>query len=378
MALSRGVIGERGSTAKRPLKLQSVLAVALVLTVGVEPKLYYFDNPQKALEALNEEITVEGGNWKRYLELWIDRFPTDVPVLLSTAKIDDDSDTQKGNVIEAINSMKRFGAMYDVRPDIVAVADYPRDTNIMNAINVINEFYHSRSWYDIDASDSSIATSFRKESGSERISMVHSALGTFNPVTNVEEFYDGGVCMAFHRAYLDSKSEYGWFESASNRVINMDSIKYPVDYHEGNDETDPYSGEQIWVFIKDGGIRPWGSDYTCSSDPIWRNGSRVRLVDLAIKAIRKELRDSVDKSLNHLTIVKKTLSAFQNKLIGQGVLLGGTIDLDEDKTTDVEITAGNFYFQFDFQDMPKARKIVVNLNYTDKFSEIAYKLLEEA
>ena len=184
--------------------------------------------------------------------------------------------------------------------------------------------------------------------------------------------------MALHRAYTDSKKEFAWFDSISNLPINMDSIKYPVSYHDGLDETDVYADKQIWTFIKDGGIRPWGSDYTCSSDSIWRNGSRVRLVDLAIQAIRKELRDSIDKDLSELTVVKKSLSAFKNGLIGQGVLLGGEIELDLEKTTPVEITAGNFYFIFDFQDTPKARKIVVRMNYTDEYSAVAYKILQEA
>jgi len=390
MALTRGIQGNRSSTAAKPIKMESALPIGLVLLANAEPKQYYFDSPKKALEYFKSESSFfkkeksTGGNWEKYLNLWEDRFPTTVPVLISMAKIGEGKTKeavekdQKSNVLTAITAMKNFTAEFGIQPDVTAVADYPRDINVLKSLDVINQFYKSRSWYDIDTEKGSDAAKFKDEVDSERISMVNSALGTFNTVTKSNEWYDAGVVMAFHRAYTDSKKEFAWFDSISNLSINMDSVKYPVSYHDGLDETDGYADKQIWTFIKDGGIRPWGSDYTCSNNPIWRNGSRVRLVDLAIKAIRKELRDSIDKDLSELTVVKKSLSAFKNGLIGQGVLLGGEIELDLEKTTPVEITAGNFYFIFDFQDTPKARKIVVRMNYTDEYSAVAYKILQEA
>ena len=376
MALNRGLNGTRGSTADKPVKNSSIYPVGIVLTMPTEPKLYYFDSPKDALEYFQKNMTVEGGNWERYLSLWEDNFPVTVPILISSAQPNDDADTFKANIIDATNAMKSFGSKFDVRPDILAVADLPNDKDLVTQLIVVNNFFQSRSWYDIDASDASQASLFRADVASERISLITTSFEKFNTETKTSEFYDGGVVMAMQRAYIDSKKVYGWFDSISNVPINMTNAKYVADYHIGADETDPYSTKEIWCVVKDGGLRPWGSDYTCSTDPIWQNGSRVRLVDLAIKEIRRSLRDSIDKDLSDLSVLKSSLSAFNRKLIGQGILLGGEIKLDEEKTTAVEITAGNFYFIFDFQDMPKARRIVVHMNYTDRYANVAYKLLE--
>ena len=377
MALNRGLIGTRSSTADKPIKNASVFPVALVLTMPTEPDLYYFDSPADALAYFRETIHTSGGNWEKYLEVWEDNFPTTVQVLISSAQIvEDDADAQKANVINAINDMKRFGSKFDVRPDIVAVADFPKDRDIVTQMVVVNGFFQSRSWYDIESADASEAKLFRKDIASERISLITTPFIKFNPDTKTNEQYDGGVIMAMQRAYIDSLKPYNWFASVSNLPINMTDAKYVADYHVGADETDPYSDSEIWCVIKDGGLRPWGSDYTCSTDPIWQNGSRVRLVDLAIRDIRRALRDNIDKDLSELSVLKSSLSAYSRKLIGQGLLLDGEILLDEEKTTPAEITAGNFYFIFNFQDMPKARRVVVNMNYTDAYSPIAYKLLE--
>jgi len=376
MALGRGLNGTRGSTADKPTKSSSIYPVGIVLTMPTEPQLYYFDSPKDALEYFQENITTAGGNWERYLNLWEENFPVTVPILISSAQPNDDADAQKANIIDATNAMKGFGSKFDVRPDILAVADLPNDKDLVTQLTVVNNFFQSRSWYDIDAADASQASLFRTDVASERISLITTSFEKFNTATKTSEFYDGGVVMAMQRAYMDSQKLYGWFNSISNVPINMTDAKYVADYHIGADETDPYSDKEIWCVVKDGGLRPWGSDYTCSTDPIWQNGSRVRLVDLAIKEIRRDLRDSIDKDLNELSVLKSSLSAFSRKLVGQGILLDGEIMLDEEKTTPSEITAGNFYFIFDFQDMPKARKIVVHMNYTDRYSNIAYKLLE--
>jgi len=376
MALGRGLNGTRGSTADKPTKSSSIYPVGIVLTIPTEPQLYYFDSPKDALEYFEENITTAGGNWERYLNLWEENFPVTVPILISSAQPNDDADAQKANIIDATNAMKGFGSKFDVRPDILAVADLPNDKDLVTQLTVVNNFFQSRSWYDIDAADASQASLFRTDVASERISLITTSFEKFNTESKTSEFYDGGVVMAMQRAYMDSQKLYGWFNSISNVPINMTDAKYVADYHIGADETDPYSNKEIWCVVKDGGLRPWGSDYTCSTDPIWQNGSRVRLVDLAIKEIRRDLRDSIDKDLNELSVLKSSLSAFSRKLVGQGILLDGEIMLDEEKTTPSEITAGNFYFIFDFQDMPKARKIVVHMNYTDRYSNIAYKLLE--
>lgn len=381
MALTRGIQTTRGSTAAKLLKVSSVLPVALVLTapVAIDANIYYFDSPEKALSELTTLAgDAEGGNWEKYLDLWINRFPNTVPTIVSIAHIDEDDATEKGNLIDAINLLKDVRSRFDIRPDLFSVPDYPADVTIINSMKTICEVFKGRTYYDIDVATYSEAALIRNEISSERISLIKTPLGTFNTDTNADEWYDGGAVAVMFRSYLDGKKTYGWFDSLSNRAVNMDAIKNTTAYYDGADETDPLTEIQVWSVIKDNGIKFWSSDATCSDDLTWRDGLHVRIVDLMAETIRKDLASSIDKDLAELVVVKKSVQSFSNSLVGAGLLLGGEIRLDEDATTEEMVADGDFVFIFDYQRSPKIRKVVINFNAVTSYSSVVYKLLEEA
>lgn len=381
MALTRGIQTTRGSTAAKLLKVSSVLPVALVLTapVSIDADIYYFDSPEKALSELKTLAGgAEEGNWEKYLDLWVNRFPNTVQTVISIAHIGADDDETKGNIIDAINLLKDVRSRFDIRPDLFAVADYPADVTIVNSIKAICEVFKGRTYYDIDVSTSSAAALFRNEISSDRISLIKTPLGTFNTDTNSDEWYDGGVVATMFRSFLDGKKTYGWFDSLSNRAINMDSIKNTTAFYDGADETDPLTEVQVWPVIKDNGIKFWSSDATCSDDLTWRDGLHVRIVDLMAETVRRDLASSIDKDLAELVVVKKSIQAFSNSLVGAGLLLGGEIQLDENATTEEMVAEGDFVFIFDFQRSPKIRKVTINFNAVTSYSSVVYKLLEEA
>ena len=106
MSNTRGFQFTRGSDAPRNLKIKSTFPVAIVLLVATDPKLHYFDSPEKALEYFQEKVTTSGGNWEKYLDLWENRFKCTVPIVVSTVEIAEDEAVQKANIIDGINLLK--------------------------------------------------------------------------------------------------------------------------------------------------------------------------------------------------------------------------------------------------------------------------------
>jgi len=374
MSMIRGIEGKRTSTSKTPIYSASSFPIALVLTSAVAG-LYYFDSPRKALAFFKNDARFKGGNWERYLTLFESNFQTTVPIVISIAENDEDANNLKSNIIEATNRLKNVQKEFDVNPDIVAVADLSADADLAVQLGVVNEYLKSRSFYDIDAHDASTANLFRGKLSSDRISIVNTPFENYNTDTKANEFYDGGVVLAMQRAYLDGKEGAGWFASLSNRPVAMTSAKNIADHHDGADEADAYSQNQVWCVVRNGGLRPWGSDYTCSTDPIWQDGSRVRLVDVAIRQIRLALRDNIDKDLGELSVAKSSLDAYVRELVSRSILLGGELEIDEENSN---VDLGEFAFIINFQEMPKARKITITLNRTSDYSQLAYKILEAA
>lgn len=311
------------------------------------------------------------------MDLWENRFQATVPVIVSTVSPDEDEAVQKANIIDGINLLKSCRAEFDMKPDVITVPDYAKDVTIAKSMIAVCDVFKARCYVDIDTEILAEATTLRNEFGSERIHLVKSSLGTFNTDTNLNEWYDGGTVATFFRAVLDGSEKYGWFKSLSNRAISMDAIKHKTEFHDGLDETDPLTEIQVWAVVKNQGIKFWSSDATCSSDLIWRDGLTVRIVDMMTETVRRDLASSVDKDLTEITVIKSSVQAFSNGLVGAGLLLGGEISLNENATTPEMIAAGEFEFIFNFQEAPKIRRVNIHFNRVNSYASVVYKMLEE-
>ncbi|MFA6685350.1 MAG: phage tail sheath C-terminal domain-containing protein, partial [Arcobacteraceae bacterium] len=140
------------------------------------------------------------------------------------------------------------------------------------------------------------------------------------------------------------------------------------------DETDPLTEKQIMSFISYKGIRTW--EYaTTDVDPIWQDARRVRIFDLAAEAVLDGIFWAIDKDLSELKSAKDSLTAFMDSLVGDDVMLGFSVELDEERTTPVRITAGEFYFIIDCQEVPSPRLISVRFNRVDRYAPLVYETL---
>lgn len=385
MSIRRGVVTERSSTSARPIRVSSTLPIALVVTSNIQAGIYCFDSPRDAIES-TYFAGHNAGNMMKYLKLGDEQFPCIVPTIISVANIGEDDAETKTNIINATNALKFAAGTVNLasstqsavgfKPDIVAVCDYAiGDMDVANAITSVCDAIKARTFIDLDADTNGDAIVKRNLFGSDRVTLAKTSLGIWNTSISATDFYDAGVILAWLRCYVDGSGKTGYAKSISNRVLPVSSVKSPSQFYPGKlDETDPLTEKQIMSFISYKGIRTW--EYaTTDVDPIWQDARRVRIFDLAAEAVLDGIFWAIDKDLSELKSAKDSLTAFMDSLVGDDVMLGFSVELDEERTTPVRITAGEFYFIIDCQEVPSPRLISVRFNRVDRYAPLVYETL---
>jgi len=373
--MKRGIVTERTSTAARPISVSSTLPIGLVVLSSVVAEgVYGFDSPKQAVDLFKD--IADTGNGAKYLRLGQDTFNLIVPTIVSVAKKHATAGTQKANVIKAINRLKTASSVVGFKPDVVVVANDGFDVDVINATISVCDAIKARSFVDLNATSNGEAITRRGSFDSDRITVAKCPLGIFNVVTSVTDFYDAGVMLGWLRCSVDGGSSVGFSHSISNRSLLISSVKSPSEFYAGNpDETDPLTEKQIMSFIHYKGFRSW--EYaTCSSDAIWQDARRVRIFDLAAAAVLDGVFFAVDKDISALASAKDSLRAFMNDLVGDNVMAGFKVYLDTERTTETRITAGEFYFVIEAQEMPSPRLIHITFNKVDDYSSVIYKQIK--
>ncbi len=378
MSIKRGVVTEVTSTSARSISVKSTLPLALVLTSSVvSAGIYGFDSPKDALEFFNKDNALKNdkGNLEKYISLGDDMFNLTVPTVVSIASIDKVAANTKTNIIEAIYSLKTAGSLTSYKPDIIAVATKDFDMDINNALDSVCKSIKARTFIDLKASSNSQARERREGFGSDRVTVIKSSVLIFNTKSAQKEEYDSGVLLAYLRCVVDGSSSTGYAKSISNRVLNISGVVSPSEFYAGAlDQTDPLTESQIMSFIHHKGFRTW--EYaTTSADPIWQDARRVRIFDLCCQAVIDGIFFAVDKDIGELAAAKDSLRGFMNGLVGDSVMAGFKVELDTQRTTKERISAGEFYFIVEAQEMPSPRLIHITFNRVDKYSDVIYKTI---
>lgn len=381
MSLKRGVVTEVTSTSARPISVTSTLPIALVLKSSVVPVgIYGFESPKKALEYFSKEYPLledDLGNLKKYLEIGEDMFALIVPTVISVCEVveDEEEDIQKANFMNAIKVLKQAPSLTGYKPDIIAFRDLQiLSTALFTSISK-SSYPIAITFINLYATTNSEAITRRENFGSDRVTVAKCSIELFNTTTAKTEEYDSGIILAFLRCSIDGSSSTGYAKSISNRVLNISGVSSPSEFYAGAlDETDPLTEKQIMSFIHYKGFRTWEYS-TTSKDQIWQDARRVRIFDLAADAVIDGIFFAVDKDISELSSAKDSLRGFMNGLVGDDVMAGFSVELDTDRTTKERITAGEFYFKIDAQEMPSPRLIHVTFNRVDRYSDVIYKLI---
>ena len=389
MSIKRGIVTEVTSNSARPISVSSTLPIALVLSSSVVPVgMYGFDSPKKALEFFDDEdeLKEDTGNLKKYLLIGKDMFGLIVPTIISVVEVLEDEAQFKAEFINSINIVKSAASMPNMsllsggaigfKPDIIAHGYEKFDMDINNAVINVCTRLKARTHIDLYATSNGESITRRENFGSDRVTVAKCSLTKFNPLTAQTEEYDSGIVLSWLRCFVDGSSSTGYSKSISNRVLTVSGVTAPSEFYAGSlDETDPLTEKQIMSFIHYKGFRTW--EYaTTSADPIWQDAKRVRIFDLAAEAVIDGVFFAVDKDLSMLNAAKDSLRGFMNGLIGDDVMIGFSVALDLERTTKERITAGEFYFIIDAQEMPSPKLIHITFNRVDAYAGVVYKMLD--
>lgn len=389
MSIKRGVVGSRTSSSARPISIKSTLPIALVLTSAVVPAgVYGFDSPKKAIEFFEAGFVLDtdSGNLIKYLDVGFDMFNLTVPTIVSVSEVDVDLALHKANFINAINLIKSCASMKNMaatdgspigyKTDIVACGFDSFDMDVNNAnINVCTSL-GARTHINLFSDNNGAAIAKRDGFGSDRVTVAKCSLDLFNTDTASTEEYDSGVLLGWLRCAVDGSGSTGYAKSISNRVLTVSGVTSPSEFYAGAlDETDPLTQNQIMSFIHYKGFRTWEYS-TTSADPIWQDARRVRITDLCIEAVIDGIFYAIDKDLNELNSAKDSMRGFMNGLVGDDVMVGFSVALDLERTTKERITAGEFYFIIDYQEMPNPKLIHVTFNRVDRYTGVVYKIID--
>jgi phage tail sheath protein FI len=380
MSIKRGVVTEVTSNSARPISVSSTLPIALVLQSSViASDVYGFDSPQKALDFFddNDKLKDDTGNLKKYLKVGIDKFGLIVPIIVSISSVDADNDRNIANMVDAVNALKTAPSITEFKPDIVAVGFDEYNLSVYNAVDDVCKVLKARTFLDLYAPDNGQAISRRNNFGSDRITVAKCSVKILNTTTANLETYDSGIMLAWLRCSVDGSGKLGYSKSISNRLLSINGVVSPSEFYAGClDSTDPLTEKQIMSFIHYKGFRTW--EYaTTSADAIWQDARRVRIFDMCAAAVIDGIFFAVDKDMNALNAAKDSLRGFMNGLVGDDVMVGFNVELDLARTTKERVTAGEFYFIVDAQEMPSAKLIHVTFNKVDRYASTVYKMIDQ-
>ena len=157
MSIARGVVSSWQAIGARPIKVNATEPIAMVLVSDEVDanELHYFDSLPKALSYFMNGRSFEDikklqskGNLFKYLVWANNKYEIIVPTIVSVAKWDKDAKKLKTNIIKAIADLKKVPAMYKVRPDIIAVADYTTDIEIAKQLVATTHLLRARTFVD--------------------------------------------------------------------------------------------------------------------------------------------------------------------------------------------------------------------------------------
>jgi phage tail sheath protein FI len=274
------------------------------------------------------------------------------------------------------NQALKNGGAIGFKPDIIAHGFDNFDMDVNNAVINVCSSLKARTHINLYATSNGEAITRRESFGSDRVTVAKCSLEIFNTLTASNETYDSGILLSWLRCSVDGGSSTGYSKSISNRVLTVSGVSAPSEFYAGSlDETDPLTEKQIMSFIHYKGFRTW--EYaTTSADAIWQDARRVRIFDLASEAVIDGVFFAVDKDLNMLNAAKDSLRGFMNGLVGDDVMIGFSVELDLERTTKERITAGEFYFIVNAQEMPSPKLIHITFNRVDAYAGVVYKMLD--
>lgn len=307
------------------------------------------------------------GTLAKALDAIVDQ--ADAQVVIVRVASDKKEDTQKANIIQGVQALRRSHATCGFVPKILGVPELDSQevvTELVTVAEALNAFVYASAG---GAENVSEVTSYKANFGNRDVMLIDNEFMGFNPTTKRTETACTIARVLGARAKLDSQT--GWHKSISNTIINgVTGLKYPRTYGllDRNSEANTLNNANITTLIRDSGFRIWGNR-TCSADPIWAFEPTVRAAKIIKETISTQFLWAIDLPM-HPTLMIDILMSINAKLaeyVSQGKLLGARVFFDKSRLNKERISNGIFAFDYELTVPPPLENIEFNQHVSDTF-----------
>lgn len=165
----------------------------------------------------------------------------------------------------------------------------------------------------------------------------------------------------------------GWHTSPSNQLVpGIIGISREIDFTLGdqNCRANFLNSHDIATTIQESGFRLWGNR-TTSSDPKWAFLSHVRIADIINDSLLAAHMWAVDRNITKTYIedVLGGVQAFINRLTAEGRIAGGSVWVDPELNTPVDMMDGRVVFDLDFSPYGVAERITFRSRMVNDYLE---------
>lgn len=282
----------------------------------------------------------------------------------------------KSKIIEAVGVVRTASAVYGTRSNLIIAPRFAHDSDVKAELKSVAVALNGTAIVDLNAKDEADAVVKIKKFGSKHVMATDPYVKVWDTKTNASITEPASARIAGLIARTDGVHEYGFADSASNRVIEgISGIARAIDFTPGqNCEADRLRDAGIATIINEHGFRLWGFE-TTDIDPIWRQLERVRVFARIGEAVQRETFWAIDRRADILNHVRASVDGMLNGLKGANVLIGYEVFWHPEKNTKENITAGKFYLVAELQNMPTVRRLEVELSYVDRYAPILMKMI---
>ncbi len=383
------------ANASRPVAVDSSTLIALVGTViltglsaelqassiGNEGLLYF----GSAAEA-NEVFKDTKGSLRASLDSVNDQ-GVNAPVVVSMVGITDaeskkeaekfyDNTAIKSKIVTAVTNLKKVSSLFASKPAVIVASRFSHDGAVLAELIAVATALNALAVVDLNAKDEAEALLKVKAISSKNVLVTDPYVKVWDTATDKDITEPMSSRVAGTIARTDGEREYGFSDSASNRVIfGITGTARAVAYIAGEDcEADRLRSAGIATVINYKGFRLWGFEST-DIDPIWQQLERVRTFAKIGETVQDATFWAIDIRADVLNHVRASVEGFANGLKGANVLIGYDVFWHPEKNTKENITAGKFYLVAEMQNMPTVRRLEIECVYVDKFSPVLMKII---
>ena len=395
MASNYGVNIVTSANASRPIRVKSSTPIFLIATVvlatlkkEVQDKLkehnyiMHYGNAKKAKDDFDKSKgtvsgAVDGINDQGVLSpLVIHIVPITDAQSKKQAELFYEVAELKSAIIDGVDKAKTAMSIYGVKSNLIIAPRFSHDGDVKAQIEAVATSLSATGIVDLNAKDEADATVKMKNFGTRRLMVCDPYVKVWDTTANATITEPMSARVAGMIAHSDGLKEYGWANSASNRVMQgISGTARPIEFIAGQEcEADRLRTLGIATVINYKGFRLWGFE-TTDPDSIWQSLERVRVFDRIGEAVQEGVFWAIDRGADVLIHAKDSVDGLLLSLKGANVLVGYDVYWHPEKNTKEALTAGKFYLVAEMQNMPTVRRFEVECSFTDKFSPVLMKII---